>query len=107
MPVHCAPHPCTLRGALHEIEKSSGVAIQHVKAVPVAKRRAHFICDAAAKTMVAKRPEEALIVDESLAYGHSLHVVFVAAVIDELGLVAKPRQANVIRDRRMDGQARQ
>src|SRR5712692_10533685 len=86
----------------HVFQELPGAAVEVVLAAAAAEGRAHLIRDGSAVAAFIQHAEERAVVDETLAHRHGAHRVGLAGKVDERRLVAKPRPAYVVRDRRVD-----
>src|SRR5713101_4210012 len=90
---------------LHELQESPRIEVEGLQFAAVAQGRTHLIGDTSIETVFMERGKEILVIDDTVPDRNGLDIIVVAAVIHEFRLVAKTRQANVVRDRRMHGKA--
>src|SRR6266478_8733443 len=90
---------------LHELQESFRVKIKRIQGAAVAQGGTHLIRDTSIETVFAERRKKILVIDDTVANRNGLHIIVVAAVVHEFRQVAKTRQADIVRDRRMHGKS--
>src|SRR5215467_11347334 len=83
------------------------MAVEGLQVISIAERRTHLVSNTAFKAVRLQRVEKSAIIVHSFTDWNSLDVIGLLGEVDQLGLVAKARQADVIRDGGVNGKRRQ